>query len=78
MDNQPAPCQEAFTEASQPKDSYHVYRSIEKICATAGGQIQFRIINSEKTGEPIAVLFTCQANNTQSPIFSCIGRRSGS
>jgi hypothetical protein len=78
MDNQPAPCQEAFTKASKPKDSYHVYRSIEKICATAGGQIQFRIINSEKTGEPIGVLFTCPANNTQSPIFSCIVRRSGS
>lgn len=77
MDNQPAPCQEAFTKASQPKDSNHVYRSIENICATAGGQIQFRIINSEKTGEPIGVLFTCQANNTQSPIFSCILRRSG-
>lgn len=73
VDNQPAPCQEAFTKAGPTKDSNQIHHRLEKICTAAGGgEMKFRIITSEKTGEPIGVSFTCPVNKTDSPIFSCI------
>ncbi|MCL9685311.1 hypothetical protein [Legionella maioricensis] len=73
VDNQPAPCQEAFTKAGQTKDSNNVYHSLEKVCTAAGGgAVKFRIITSENIGEPIGVSFTCPIKNSDSPIFSCV------
>ncbi len=73
VDNQPAPCQEAFTKSGQTKDSNQIHHNLEKICTTAGGgEIKFRITTSENMGEPIGVSFTCPVKNTGAPIFSCV------